>query len=138
MAENPQTAKKTPRPPLNIEILREIQSRSRDDPDMRTLLWEIKRLQSQLVQAYNELGARSEFDAPFARDAARMVRRQLGREPAVAEDTSRRVQSRRDERLRAAHLPTGWAEFYGAHSFHGPPLPQSDGKGTRVKAKPDS
>lgn len=124
------------RPPLTADELRAIKERNAD-PDVLTLLWEIKRLQGQLVQVYNELGVRSEFDALFARVMTGLVRAQLGREPAVAEDTSRRHQAKREECLRASHLPTGWAEFYGVHSFHGPPLPQSDGSGNRIEAKPD-
>jgi len=75
--------------PLTLDQLCDIQARCLDDADVRALLWEIKRLQGQLVQVYNELGVRSEFDALFARDLARAVRAQLGREPAVADDVSR-------------------------------------------------
>ena len=84
-------------PPLSLDQLREIQARQLDNADTRILLWEIKRLQGQLLQVYNELGVRSEFDALFARDMARLVRAQLGREPAIADDASRRHQAKREE-----------------------------------------
>lgn len=79
--------------PLTLPQLRRIAQERRDDPDVRALLWEIKRLHRTLVQAEDlrEFAAERCVEQ-FGREADGLgnLGRLLEREPAVAEHKAKR------------------------------------------------
>lgn len=90
------------RPPLTLQQLHEIASRSRGDADAIALLWEIKRLHHVLTSAddYRESFAQVWRDEGHGTLAGlHMMRNMLSTEPAVAEHRAKkpRLRARDDD-----------------------------------------
>lgn len=71
------------KPPLGKDELRDIQDRNPDSPDVRALLWEVKRLRALVLRSHDYF--RQTASSSTAIMLAEAMRRDLNAEPVVLE-----------------------------------------------------